>query len=111
MPTMILRAVRVDPGSEPREVRIDDTLQAMQAVVGGNLEQFHTVPTKRGRRLAFYCNEDGRRLQLSPNRCVAGVFIVGSVLVAAVEGTTEVDLTDDEVDDLQRAFKRWPKTV
>jgi uncharacterized protein DUF3846 len=106
-----VRVLHVEPQAEPIDTQIANTPQAMQAAVGGKLEQFHLLAGKRGRRIAFYCNEDGRSLGLAPNRTVAGMSIVGPVLVAAVDGSTEVDLTDQEVRDLTRAFKRWPRLL
>src|SRR5450631_4258492 len=104
-----LRVVRVDPGREPTEATILDTLQAMQDVVGGDLEQFHGVALPLGRALAFHRNEDGLRLNLAPNRTIAGIQIVGTVLVVAVEESEEVSLTDSEVEDVVVTFRRWPK--
>jgi hypothetical protein len=102
-----LRVVRVDPGREPAEATILDTLEAMQDVVGGYLEQFHGVAL--GRALAFHRNEDGLRLNLAPNRTIGGIQIVGTVLVVAVEDSEEVSLTDSEVEDVVVTFRRWPK--
>jgi hypothetical protein len=48
-----LRAVRCDPGLDRVEVQIDNSLPAMQDVVGGNLELFNNyAPSTSGRTWA-----------------------------------------------------------
>lgn len=61
-----LRVVVAEPG-KPAEIReIDNTLEAMQAVVGGNLE---CLPICTGHDV--WINEEGKLLGLEPNRMIA----------------------------------------
>lgn len=91
-----LLIVVAEPG-KPAEIReIDNTLEAMQAVVGGNLE---CLSIWSGHDL--WINEDGKGLGLEPNRWIAGYDdgtawdVVGALFVAdSFKGET-VSLTPD----------------
>lgn len=76
-----------DPGEPPRMETIDNTLEALQALVGGWLE---AIPTPDP-ATAVYVNEEGRLDGLEPN--VGG--LVGPILVTGLDpksGDT-VDMT------------------
>lgn len=76
-----------DPGEPPRMETIDNTLEALQTLVGGWLEAIPTPdPTT-----AVYVNEEGRLDELEAN--VGG--LVGPILVTGLdpESGDTVDLT------------------
>lgn len=56
----------VEPDRYPRMIEIDDTLEAMQAVVGGNIEEY--MPFEDA--VAIVCHEEGKLIGLPPNRAI-----------------------------------------
>ena len=56
----------VEPDRYPRMIEIDDTLEAMQAVVGGDIEEYMPFEDE----VAIVCNEEGKLIGLPPNRAV-----------------------------------------
>jgi len=56
----------VEPDRYPRMIEIDDTLEAMQAVVGGNIEEYMPFEDE----VAIVCHEEGKITGMAPNRAV-----------------------------------------
>ena len=58
----------VEPNKYPKMIAIDDTLEAMQEVVGGDSEEYMPFEDE----VAIICNEEGKVNGLTPNRAVYG---------------------------------------
>ena len=56
----------VEPGKYPRMIEIEDSLAAMQHVVGGDIEEF--MPYEE--EIAIICNEEGKFNGMLPNRAI-----------------------------------------
>ena len=56
----------VEPNKYPKMIEIDDTLEVMQTVVGGDIEEY--MPFKD--EVAIICNEEGKITGMAPNRAV-----------------------------------------
>ena len=56
----------VEPGKYPRMIEIEDSLEAMQRVVGGDIEEF--MPYEE--EIAIICNEEGKLMGLPLNRAL-----------------------------------------
>ena len=56
----------VEPNKYPKMIEIDDTLEAMQEVVGGDIEEY--MPFEDD--VAIICNEEGKITGMAPNRAV-----------------------------------------
>lgn len=78
-----MKVVYVPVGKEPEIKEIDGTLEAMQELVGGNIE---TVPYENIRGMVCVLNEKGKIDGMDPNRLIFGGrdFIAGDFFVAAV---------------------------
>lgn len=74
------------PGRAATVEHIDNTLEALQGIVGGNIEVI-TVATD----CVLICNEEGRLLGLPENSRIAGVNFCGPVIVAGVDGCDFAD--------------------
>lgn len=87
-----MRAIIVKPGEEPKVSRIGDSLEEMQAVVGGYIEviRFHAFDG----RVALISNEEGRLLGLPENR----LGIRGTCFICGVNGTEITDIPEDLID-------------
>ena len=56
----------VEPEKYPKEIVIDDSLEAMQEVVGGDIEEYMPFDDD----VAIICNEEGKMRGLPLNRAV-----------------------------------------
>lgn len=56
----------VEPGKYPKPIEIEDTLEAMQEVVGGDIEEYMPFDDE----VAIICNEEGKMNGLELNRAV-----------------------------------------
>ena len=56
----------VEPGKYPRMIEIEDSLEAMQRVVGGDIEEFMPYEDE----IAIICNEEGKMNGMLPNRAI-----------------------------------------
>ena len=63
-----ISALLVEPNKYPKMIEIDDTLEAMQTVVGGDIEEYMPFEDE----VAIICNEEGKVNGLTPNRAVYG---------------------------------------
>lgn len=79
-------------GHEPEIRLIPNTLGAMQALVGGDIETFHLFD-----RVSAVCNEQGKLVGLAPNRQIGNEVICGPFFVASSAGEDFADLSDVEL--------------
>ena len=56
----------VEPGKYPKEIKIDDSLEAMQDLVGGYIEEYMPYEDE----VAIICNEEGKMNGLPLNRAI-----------------------------------------
>lgn len=56
----------VEPGKYPRMIEMEDTLEAMQRVVGGDIEEFMPYEDE----IAIICNDESKLNGMPPNRAV-----------------------------------------
>lgn len=81
------------PGAISRIAEIPNTLEAMQKLVGGNIE---TLSLPNG--LVIVVDEEGRLKDLPENvRCVRNGTIVGTLFITAADGEDFRSLTTEEI--------------
>ena len=90
-----LRVVIAPPGKPAEERIIPNTLEALQAAIGGYIEAYRPEPFA-SRGLLLYVNEDGLR-DCAPNRVIGGQLIHGPIVVVRTNGEDECDLTAGDV--------------
>lgn len=61
-----LSMLLVEPGKYPRMIEVEDSLEAMQRVVGGDIEEFMPYEDE----IAIICNEEGKINGMPPNRAI-----------------------------------------
>ena len=81
-----------EPGKDPEQRTIPNTLEALQKIVGGYIETYRVASD-----LTIICNEEGRLMGLPYNVTVYGTSFVGTIIFAGVNG--------DEFCDVPRAWK------
>lgn len=60
-----MKVVLVEPRKKARVIEIDHTLEAMQKIVGGYIEQF-----RLDEEVSIVCNEEGKMGGFQPNRAI-----------------------------------------
>lgn len=81
-------------GEGPVVEDMANTLQAMQGLVGGYVEEINVLPGG----LVMFANEDGLPRRLPYNRSVCGVQIVGDFFVCRSAGSELASIVDGDLD-------------
>lgn len=95
----LLTVLVVEPGKPPCPRQIPDTLQAMQAIVGGDIDA--TYPYEDP--VALVCNSNGKFAGLQPNRLLRLEngepydVVCGTFFLAGLGGETFVSLTQEQL--------------
>ena len=95
----LLTVLVVEPAKPPYVKQIPDTLQAMQEIVGGNIDA--TYPFEDPVALVF--NSEGKFSDLQPNRLLRLEngdpydVVCGTFFLAGLGGETFVSLTQDQL--------------
>lgn len=95
-----MKVLMVEPGREPYEKEIENTLAAMQEAIGGYIE---VVYTKDGD--AILLNEEGKLLGLPPNRSFYNDIFAGTFFIAGVEDEDFASLSDEKLTYYTDMFK------
>lgn len=91
-----IRVVIVEPKKPAYEKTIPHDLTVFQELVGGYIE---VVPLQEGYLLV--CNEEGKLINLPPNRPLSLDTIHGTFFVVGYDGEEDFSsLTDEQVDEL-----------
>lgn len=89
-----MRILKVEPGPVPYEKNIPNTLESIQAEVGGGLFQ----PLYVGEGIVLCCNEEGKLNGMEPNRRLGNDIVCGLFfLVGDSESGNFISLTDDQL--------------
>lgn len=99
----------IEPNKYPKMIEIADTLEAMQAVVGGNIEEYMPFDDE----VAIVCNEEGKYNGMTPNRAVYAddkemmdiIFGKFFVCYAPMESEKFLSLPDDLAKKYEEKFK------
>ena len=99
----------VEPGKEPRAAEIEQTLEAMQAVVGGYIQAIYPFDEP----VALVCHEEGKLLNLPLNRAlysldtgecydiIAGTFFL---CAAPLDSDQFESLSEEQITHYQECF-------
>lgn len=88
-----IKAIVKEPGKAPEISEIENTTEAMQKIVRGNLE----MVTIGGAGLVIVCNEDAW-LRLLPYNCeLYGATYVGTIIIVGANGDEYVDVPMPDV--------------
>ena len=85
---------------EPKVEYIENTLDDMQRVVGGLIEEIDLNDNT-----VLVCNEEGKLMNLQANRRVGRDVIAGTFFFAGDDGSEDlVSLTDEQVNEYKERF-------
>ena len=61
-----IKVLLVEPNKYPRMIEIDDTLESMQKIVGGGIEEYMPFDDD----VALVCNDESKYNGMLPNRAI-----------------------------------------
>ena len=108
----MLRVILCKPGEKVEIVEIDDTLEAMQELVGGYIQEYmpFTGDDPRYDDVAIICNEEGKLMRLPPSRAITDEYgqvmdvIAGPFFICYAPRESERFLSMPE--DLEEEFRK-----
>ncbi len=86
-----IRVLKVEPGKAPETVSMPNTLDSLQAAVGGYIE---ALGLDCG--VCLICNEEGKLMGLPANRQVGGDIIAGTFLIVGEANGEFCSLSDSD---------------
>ena len=91
-----IKCLLVEPYELPKEIEIDNTLEAKQKLVGGWIEQAF-LP--KDDSVVLICNEEGKINGMKPNRDIGHDIIFGPFLIVGndYENGGYKSLTDEQI--------------
>ena len=91
-----IKCLLVEPYELPKEIEIDNTLEAKQKLVGGWIEQAF-LP--KDDSVVLICNEEGKINGMKPNRDIGHDIIFGPFLIVGndFENGAYKSLTDEQI--------------
>ena len=93
-----IKVLALLPMELPKEIELDNTLEAMQNFVGGLIECITLSDT--GSAVTLVCNDEGKLLELPPNRMLWGGadYLAGSGFIAGTDSEGNMtSLTAEEI--------------
>ena len=102
-----IKVVLVKPMQKPQIVEIGTSLEDMQQVVAGNIEQVMPFDEE----VALVCNEEGKNAGLELNRALKypdgeiADIIAGDFFICSAKGENFTSLTDEQVHKYSEMFK------
>lgn len=95
-----MKVIYKAPGCDPELRDIPNTLEELQATVGGYIETISICSD-----LCVICNEQGRLLGMEYNLKFLGVHFVGPIILAGVDGEEFCDLDPESCGMIMRALR------
>ena len=83
-----------EPGKPWETAEVENTLEALQGVVGGYIETMPVVAMDTNEKVVMVMDEEGRLKGKELNIVVCGVNIVGTVLLCGQDGDDFTDVPD-----------------
>ena len=106
-----ITVIHIRPAKTPQILEIEDTLPAMQRLVGGMIQEympFYSESDERIQDIALICNDEGKMRHMMPNRMIFEPYmekpevICGDFFLCYAPYESETFLSIPE--DLQRIF-------
>lgn len=90
-----MKALRKRPGEPWEEVELENTLEALQAEVGGYIEAVSLLSD-----LVLIVNEEGLINDLPFNMSLCGMHLFGTILAVGVDGEEFCDIPGNNLKDI-----------
>lgn len=91
-----MKAIRINPGQRAEDIEVENSVEALQEVVGGYIEVVN-MPVND---MAILRDEDGLMKQKDYNCRIMGIDFVGTILFVGIKGEefTDVPITAAKVE-------------
>ena len=89
-----IKGLLVEPYKLPKEIEIDNTLEAKQELVGGLIEEVHIHGDDE---VALICNEEGKIYDLPYNRDIGYDIIAGPFLIVGIDRENYKSLSEKQI--------------
>ena len=83
-----MKAIRIIPGQRAEDIEVENTVEALQEVVGGYLEPVN-MPVND---MVILCDEEGLMKQKDYNCRIMGIDFVGTILFVGTKGEEFTDV-------------------
>lgn len=83
-----MKAIRIIPGQRAEDIEVENTVEALQEVVGGYLDRKYLPVTNA----MLLCDEDGRMKELDYNFRLMGDDYVGTAVIVGIDGENWCDV-------------------
>ena len=101
-----IKVLMVEPGEHPKEVMLDNSLDALQKAVSIGCEEqglIEIIGLEDG--ICLLCNEEGKLLQLEGNRRLGNDIITGVFYILGEDGEGELtSLPQEAIDSYKERF-------
>lgn len=87
-----INVITKKPGQMFRAAQIKNTLEALQAEVGGYIETVTFDSALKQGHLVVICDEEGRLKGYEPNCQIGGVDFCGPIIICGVDGDEFADV-------------------
>ena len=106
MKERIIKVLKVMPGEEPVAVTLENELTALQEAVSIECEERGLIEIiDLSEKVCLLCNEEGKLLNLRPNRCVGFDIIAGVFYVCGQNRRGDLcSLSGNEMDSYKRLY-------
>ena len=104
-----MKILKISPGEHPKTIEIDDSLESMQAVVGGCIQPIYPFDEP----VALVCHEEGKLIDLPANRILIDEdgnildIICGTFFLCAAPPDEEnfAGLSDEQIEKFANMFR------
>ena len=94
-----IRVLIVEPGREPKQVRLDYSLTNLQRIIGGLIEF-----VQLDHNTDLICNEEGKLMNLKLNRVLGRDIVAGTFLVVGNHYGKTISLSKKQIKKYKRLF-------
>ena len=95
-----IRVLIVEPNKEPRQARIEHTLENLQFTVGGLIEYVELEYN-----VDLICNEEGKIDNLELNRAITNDIIAGTFIIAGQHDGETISLSRKQIKKYKKRFR------
>lgn len=95
-----IRILVVEPSREPREIKVEHTLENLQKLVDGLIEY-----VELNCNTDIICNEEGKLLGLELNRKLGNDVIVGTFLIVGQHNGETISLSKKQIKKYREMFR------
>lgn len=95
-----IRVLIVKPNQEPKQMKVEHTLDKLQNIVGGLIEY-----VELDRNTDLICNEEGKLLQMELNRRLGNDIIAGTFIIAGQHYGETISLSRKQIKKYKEMFK------